>query len=760
MNPNGLRFSPATDTASTAAATPLSRFLPPLPHGMVSGWLGDSVPPGSWLLDPLGASPALALEAARAGYRVLVACNNPVIAFLIETLASAPKTADFQAALAELAVAKRGEERLEKHILDLYRTHCDSCSETVTAQAFLWRKGESQPYARVYQCSKCGESGERPVTAADLERLAAMGGDRMQRSRALQRVVMSDEEYRTDVEEALENYLPRSLYVLFTLLNKAEGLGLPPERMRLVQVLLLSTFDAGNTLWSQGGGRARPKQLTAPPQFRERNLWYALEEAAGEWTHQPGPVAVTRWPEPPPEQGGICLFRGRVKALLPLAGDLAPQAVIAAFPRPNQAFWTLSALWTGWLWGAEAALPLRNVLDRRRYDWNWHTSAVHTALSPVGANLPAGTPFWGILAELAPGFLSAVTVAAEAAGLEMEGLALREEQNIAQALWRPTPEAPAPQQAADLERSAREAMRADLLARAEPAPYLTEYAAGLAALASSIATPNTPGALPGDLLTRMQAVLARTFADRTLLRLYGGGSQEDERGLWWLASSAERPVDPANPATYPLADRVEMETVRFLQRQAEFTFEELERAVCAQFPGLLTPPVELLRACLDSYGELIAGRAGIFRMRPSETAAARKADLGEMRGLLEDLGRKLGFSASDSGSTFTWEGHGERWQFYLMASGIISRYALNPARNPGDRHVLVLPGSRARLLEYKLRRDPRLAEAARPPEILFLKFRHLRSIAGNQNLTRQAWSASLEEDPLTDEATQIPLFAA
>lgn len=759
MKPNGLRFSPATDAAAAAAATPLSRFLPPLPHGMVSGWLGDTAPPGSWLLDPLGASPTLALEAARAGYRVVVACNNPIIAFLIETLASAPKTADFQSALAELAVAKRGEERLERHILHLYRTECDSCGEAVTAQAFLWRKGELQPYARVYQCHKCGDSGERPVSAADLERLAAMGGDRMQRSRALQRVVMSDEEYRADVEEALENYLPRSLYVLFTLLNKAEGLGLPPERLRLVHALLLSAFDAGNTLWSHPGGRTRPKQLTAPPQFRERNLWYALEEAAGEWTHQPGPVAVTRWPDPPPELGGICLFRGRVKALLPLAGDSIPQAVIAAFPRPNQAFWTLSALWTGWLWGAEAALPLRNVLDRRRYDWNWHTSAVHTALSPVGASLPPGTPFWGVLPELAPGFLSAVTVAAEGAGLEMEGLALREEQNIAQALWRPAPDAPAPQKAVDLERIASEAMRLDLLARAEPAPYLTEYAAGLSALASSIVTPNTPGALPGDLLTRLQAVLARTFADRTMLRLYGGGSQEEERGLWWLAPSAERSVDPANSATYPLADRVEMETVRFLQRQAEFTFAELEGAVCAQFPGLLTPPVELLRACLDSYGEMIAGRNGVYRMRASETATVRKVDLQEMRTLLEVLGRRLGFAVRKSGSAITWEGQGERWQFYLMASGIISRYALNPARNADDRHVLVLPGSRARLLAYKLRRDPRLAEASRPPEILFLKFRHLRGIAGNQNLTRQGWSASLEEDPLTDEATQIPLFA-
>ena len=130
---------------------------------------------------------------------------------------------------------------------------------------------------------------------------------------------------------------------------------------------------------------------------------------------------------PPAGQGGICLFRGRIKALMPLPQDVDLRAVLTAFPRPNQAFWTLSVLWSGWLWGPEAALPLRNVLDRRRYDWNWHTSAIHNALSAVASNIPAGVPFFGLLPELVPGFLSAVLIAAEAAGFHLEGLALRAE---------------------------------------------------------------------------------------------------------------------------------------------------------------------------------------------------------------------------------------------------------------------------------------------------------------------------------------------
>ena len=72
---------------------PLSRFLPPLEEGTISTWLSRHFPsstsPG-WLLDPFGFSPRLAVEAARAGYRVLVTVNNPITRFLLEMAARLP----------------------------------------------------------------------------------------------------------------------------------------------------------------------------------------------------------------------------------------------------------------------------------------------------------------------------------------------------------------------------------------------------------------------------------------------------------------------------------------------------------------------------------------------------------------------------------------------------------------------------------------------------------------------------------------------
>ena len=138
---------------------PLARFLPPLEDGVVSAWLGENIESGGWLLDPFGTAPRLALEAARAGYRVLVAANNPITRFMLETgTASLPESA-FKAALADLAVSRKGEEKLEEHLQELYLTTCTSCAREVPAQAFLWRKGEEAPYGLIFECKECGEGG-------------------------------------------------------------------------------------------------------------------------------------------------------------------------------------------------------------------------------------------------------------------------------------------------------------------------------------------------------------------------------------------------------------------------------------------------------------------------------------------------------------------------------------------------------------------------------------------------------------------------
>ena len=126
-------------------SSPLDRFLPPIRSGVGADWLKENVPKGSWVLDPFGASPALAYEAALSGYNIIVTANNPINRFILEMKCSPPEVQDFQAAIAMLASSQVGRERLEPHIRALYETACEGCGRTIQVQAFIWRKDESAP---------------------------------------------------------------------------------------------------------------------------------------------------------------------------------------------------------------------------------------------------------------------------------------------------------------------------------------------------------------------------------------------------------------------------------------------------------------------------------------------------------------------------------------------------------------------------------------------------------------------------------------
>jgi hypothetical protein len=110
---------------------PLSRYLPLIADGIVASWLNKNSLPGSWILDPFGASPKFALDAARAGYRFLVTANNPITRFLIEMMANPPRAEELKAALAELAASYIGDQRIEPHIRSLYNTVCAHCGQIV-----------------------------------------------------------------------------------------------------------------------------------------------------------------------------------------------------------------------------------------------------------------------------------------------------------------------------------------------------------------------------------------------------------------------------------------------------------------------------------------------------------------------------------------------------------------------------------------------------------------------------------------------------
>ncbi|MBN1149009.1 MAG: hypothetical protein JXA78_17255 [Anaerolineales bacterium] len=778
------------------AAGPLSRFMPPIAEGTARAWLSQRLPPSSWVLDPFGASPRLAVEAARAGYRVLVAANNPIARFLLELHANPLDEAQLRAALADLGASQKGDERLEPHVRALYMSECAHCGRRVQVNAFVWERDAKAPSSLIYDCPNCQASGEQPASAADAERAARFASSALHRARALERVAPLADPDREHVEEALSMYLPRTVYALFTLVNKLEGF--PGERRRALQALLLAAFDQTNLLWAYPTTRSRPRQLTQPPRFLEKNVWLALEEAVQAWTTsipERDILPVVNWPETPPPQGGLCIFEGRLKDLADhLASDsqagVRPQAALTALPRPNQAYWTLSALWAGWLWGYEASAPFKSVLRRRRYDWSWHTIALQAAHHHLARILPASAPCLELVAEAEAGFISAAILAAASAGFELQGLALRVESGQAQIHLRRAAgdalkagDSPSAEQRQAI---AQRAGRAHLRQRGEPAAYLHLHSAALASLAQAGALTIPAENSPADLLREIDEALEAAFSYRGGFARYGGGrpaaTRSRETGLWWLEQEIER--SRADELPLPLADRVEMEVVRSLGQHPGCSFNELDLRLCKLFRGQLTPEIELIQACLDSYGERleVADASGhpAWRLRPQDLPQARRADLAAMKAMLAALGARLGYQveAQTAGAStgpapprapILWrDADGAlAYSFYLLASAVLGnivfpaylprRFDLEAAPEQPPSNWIVVPGGRAGLLAHKMRRDPRLQSAVEA-NWRFLKFRHLRWLAESETLERENLDEQLGLDPLANRDPQMQLL--
>jgi hypothetical protein len=468
-------------------SAPLSRYLPPLPGEVTHAWASRSAPPAAWLLDPLAASPRLPVQLAAEGGRVVVTAGNPILRFLLDLAAHPPAESDLRAALSALAIARKDDERLEIHLQKLYETHCAACNRPTQAEFFTWDSKTGQMLTKTYTCPTCGDMGERPASEEDLRRAALWAhSESLHRARALERIAAHDDPDRTHAEEAMRLYLPRAVYALGTVINRLDGIATSTERRRCLLALILYALDQGNSLWPHGGERPRPRQLSLPGVFREHNLWMALENAIGFWAAfspagQAG-VAHVLWPDEPPESGGVSIYEGPLREAASELAEIPFRALVSIIPRPNQAFWTLSALWSGWLWGREAVAPFKAVLRRRRYDWQWHAEALRALFQNLRQVVAIDIPFHALIPELEPDFLSAILLAAAGSGWQARELELEKNADLALITFQTTKPSRKQPVAEDVN-FIRRALRQNLEKRAEPSDYLSLHAAALLALA-------------------------------------------------------------------------------------------------------------------------------------------------------------------------------------------------------------------------------------------------------------------------------------
>ena len=741
-------FQPYIPGLKPADPGPLSRFLPALEEGVISAWLSQLDKPSAWLLDPFGFSPRLVLEAARSGYRVLVTANNPVTRFLLEMFANPPAQSEFTAALADLGAVKKGDERLAGHLQSLYLTSCEKCDQQIYAQAFLWRKGENVPYARIYECKHCGDSGERVVTEEDIERARKIAEtDALHRSRAFEKVVALNDEDRFYAEEAIQYYLPRPLYVLTTVVNRLDSLNLSAERKRALTALILIACDAGNSIWAHPAERPRPKQLTTPSQFREHNVWMMLERGLSLWAETGSTVPCEAWPTKIPESGGVLIYEGRLKDLAHAVKKEIPiAAVIGSVPRPNQAFWTLSALWAGWLWGKEAVEPYKVALRRRRYDWAWSATALHSAFNHLGDLLPEGVPFFALLPEPEPAFLTSAFTAASAAGFSVQSVALRTEHDPVQVVW---------QNGQKQNNSSgdvlQKAIQEYLAARGEPANYLYVHTAGLIALAEAGALKKS-GQEFDEALRKTNALFESTLKGDERFIHYSTG-ESVETGMWGSSTSPQDPRSSAQSENIEsLSDRVEVAIVTYLQKNQKAIYLEIENDLYPRFTGLFTPSKGLIYAILNSYAER---ESGYWKLRTEDVASARREELNNIYTLIETIGKRLGYKTRKQDKLLHWE-DAQRGKivrtFNVLASALLGRALQDAAPNT----VIVIPGGRAALAAYKQDRDPSLA--AQLKKHTLVKYRLLRTLLEVPILTRETFEEQIASDPVEKSTGQMMMF--
>ncbi|MFV1857833.1 MAG: hypothetical protein ACC647_00595 [Anaerolineales bacterium] len=699
---------------------------------------------GDRVLDPFGASPRLAVEAAAEERAVLVAANNPVARYVLERTAEPFTIHDLQSALAQLSTASKDGGRLEPFLLDLYRTQCSRCDEWISADYFVWDKEEGEPVLKFYFCPHCSHTIEEPTNSEDLQRAHEYERRGLQHAMALEQLAPQGSPDRQQAEEALAVYPSRAVYAIVTLLNKLEQL----DAGEAARALLLSALDQANSLWGHPEGRSRPLQLSASALSRENNVWRALERAAGYWALPDPKVGLRKWTDwQSLEPGFITVYPGPVRALAIELPAAQVQHILTVIPRPNQAFWTLSALWAAWLWGREVADPIRAALRRRRYDWAWHASALRSTLRTMKEAVGHQAQVLGFIPDAEPGFVAAAMSGFDAAGYRLTGRALRLE-GQAILTWKREPSQESSVASSRVASSISRSARAALEARGEPSRYALPHVAAFSALAEDRLL---AGVRPSETRSALGVVgeqLDEVLSDRQLFVHLGRGT-EPESGRYWLADDSR--------AAESLADRVENAVLTELRSVDGITAVEIDARLCKQLPGLLTPDRGLVMAALRSYAQLDP-EDKLWRLRPEDQPQARKADVEEMLTLLSSLGAQLDYEVSGM-DWIEWrdEAHESSLSFRVDETAILGSAMRGHAGSSAEIEAIVIPGGRGALVAEKARRDPRL-HTWLESGLHIIKYRHIRRLSEDTTLNRENLFERLALDPPGQEDPQLPLL--
>jgi hypothetical protein len=233
-------------------------------------------------------------------------------------------------------------------------------------------------------------------------------------------------------------------------------------------------------------------------------------------------------------------------------------------------------------------------------------------------------------------------------------------------------------------------------------------------------------------------------------------SEVSSSTLLWLR-------EPGKIEFPPITDRYEQNFLSELIAHPGTSFHELDRLMCATFTGLYTPPLPFMQLCLDSYALPASQGDDCWVLRPEDNPVERQHDLEMVTTSIKAIGERLGYNCTHNITGqlkpfLTWSERGQEpaYRFFPTTSASIADFIFTFTQ-PAIKGIIVIPASRANLIIYKLRRDPRLSRAFHPTQgnWRFLKFRHLRSLAESPVINRDDLDQLLSLDPISFNTPQL-----
>lgn len=771
---------------------PLERYLDPLPADVVGRYLDCCTEPGDLILDPVAQRPVLPLVAAHLGRKAVVSNFNPINTLVIEGTLTLPDPSQIDAATTQLGDSPKRGVPLRDHINRLYASTCGHCSNPVIVACFLWDAEVDTPVQKQYECPHCGGSGEFPMEGEDFQALDGVEDQGVHYWYLLERLTQPHDPERQLVQELLQLYTPRNLYALVNISMKIETLFADSPLQTTLQLILLSCLDSCSKLAGAPLPRASALRLPAPQRFVERNVWRAFEEAyqAVRQMAPSPPLNLANSAEGLMEQNtGSLVLNEPVRSV---AAELPPDSVSLIIGSPQdyyRPFWTLSYLWSGWLWGRRKAAPLRPLLRRKTMGWTWYRRTLSAALQSLHRPLRREGRMVFLLEDAGLAHVSNLILAAMGASFTIEGILYqpsdtdppRHPKQSVSGAYRlafsmkgaayPEPAQPSSEAlGADLRRTALQAITELLRERGQALHISWLHAAAWEAWARE--------GLLRQALALDKALSAADFLQEELEAALDEGLEagllelvplepdgESVPQFWWIRGHAY--------PSHPLGEQVEEALIQELSPIGLFR-EQIEDSIYARFPGLLTPEAPLLDRCLESYATCDAA-SGAWLPRSEDRPENLSRERHVALATLATLGHRLGYQVTSlaNGSLnrggrlpqaidVSWYGRGTKPQLFAVKQTTGFGDLLSQASEDKEetQSYLVIPERRVDLICFRMETEALLSKALAEGRWRFLKLNNLRALAAREELDPKDLELMVGLEPLDGSPdAQLPLFS-